>query len=65
MGHGKNIHSWWDNCLVLGPLAKKYGNGIAFEFGVPLNTKLADLINDNGWCWPNAMPEATVVVQSA
>jgi hypothetical protein len=47
------------------PIAKVYGSRLIHESGLGLNSKVAAVIVNNEWCWPNACLEAMVEVQSA
>lgn len=58
VGNGRNVGLWWDKR----PLAKVYGSRLIHESGLDLNSKVAAVIVNNEWCWPNACLEAMVEV---
>ena len=35
-----------------GPLMKKYGKRIIYDFGSSIDARLSTMIRDGEWCWP-------------
>ncbi|GJX76495.1 RNA-directed DNA polymerase, eukaryota, reverse transcriptase zinc-binding domain protein [Tanacetum coccineum] len=57
IGNGEGCFVWYDRWHSNGPLCRLISNNIITHNGFDLNTKVADLIDINGWKWPNGWNE--------
>ncbi|GJT92142.1 RNA-directed DNA polymerase, eukaryota, reverse transcriptase zinc-binding domain protein, partial [Tanacetum coccineum] len=57
IGNGEGCFVWYDRWHSNGPLCRLISNNIITHNGFDLNAKVADLIDINGWKWPNGWNE--------
>lgn len=62
---GKSICLWHDNWHPLGPLVDTFGPNIDHLLGIPLESKLSEVIHDQCYRWPSARSSAMLEVPSS
>lgn len=54
IGDGKSSSVWFDNWSFIGPLCQIISKRDIFEVGLSLSCKVADIVKDGKWIWPEA-----------
>lgn len=65
VGNGDNICLWHDAWHPLGPLLDALGPDAAYLSGIPLESKLSKVIQDQSWRWPAARTMTMHMIQSS
>lgn len=64
VGNGKIASFWFDSCTPLGPLIKVLGEEGPRSSRIPLNAKVADACNQQGWILASPRSEQAMALHS-
>ncbi|GJT92143.1 RNA-directed DNA polymerase, eukaryota, reverse transcriptase zinc-binding domain protein [Tanacetum coccineum] len=53
IGNGRGCFIWYDRWHSNGPICRLISNDVIKSSGFNLNAKVADLVSNNNWNWPN------------
>lgn len=53
IGNGKKTLMWYDYWHTAGPLSNFISNKSIYDARISCNASIADMIEENSWCWPN------------
>lgn len=53
IGNGSDTFLWHDNWHPLGSLWARYGNRLLYDIALNGQAKVASIVGNRGWCWPN------------
>ncbi|GJV14415.1 GRF1-interacting factor 1-like protein [Tanacetum coccineum] len=53
LGDGSTVSTWFDNWCSISPLSRIILNRDIYEAGIPVSSKVSDIILNGSWTWPN------------
>lgn len=63
LGNGLKLSFWFDSWSPFGPLLTYFGRAGPWRLRVPLNAKIADIVDSNGWKLPPPRTEEALNLQ--